>query len=212
MTPDRKRKRVIIAGDSTLVGRGGRTPLWLAVVAIAVAPGLPQFIPRARGGATAPDIPAQLRGVEPADLIFLCVGVNDSRHRRSLDRNEVDLRRFEASLHVVFERATSLAPQVVVLDQLPVDARRADQLSADKSYSWASQVAYSSLLRKAAADHAAVHVVSFFDEWRAKGADWVASRMRDGLHMNTTGKWAVGWGLIRSCLVAEVGRSVRGSF
>lgn len=121
------------------------------------------------------------------DLVFLQVGINDSRQRESFERdNEVPPSTFDAGLREFIERTRDGCrphTQIVVIGTTPVDEELTSPHRLDRWYTRSESRKYNDIVRDVCREKH-VRFLDVFDEFEARGVERL---LDDGLHPNDEG-------------------------
>jgi lysophospholipase L1-like esterase len=176
---DGRRARLLIVGDSTAVGTGASSPQ--ASLAGLLASAFPQLHieNRGRDGATFADLPRQLEGSEPFDVVLIQAGGNGVIRLRDLD--EVALQ-----IDAVTRRARERADRVLLMPagnvgNAPFFFPPVSWLMTSRSRRLHQAV------REAAARHGATYVDLFKERADDPFAGSTTLNADDGLHPSDAG-------------------------
>ena len=190
----RKRKTFVVAaiGDSLIEGKSASNEIgWVSLLVKHLERKRKiVFLNTGKGGNTSVKVAARLAEDcldHDPDLIILGYGVNDSRHRPSLGRSEVEIEEFSKTTEEMFTNITQRSSAMVLVSGLvPVQDEMVDPYKEDKHYRRTLQVPYDNALKQLSKKYGYLFL-DVFPKWISRGEDFIASHLADGLHPNDKG-------------------------
>jgi lysophospholipase L1-like esterase len=189
-------KSILALGDSIVEGKAAEPGNeWVNIVRSELLPGMqkPQITNLAKGGSTVTKVYDSFNALgvnirSQFEVVVIGVGVNDSRLRPSLNRNETTLDEFREQFPLLLREVDNrIRPLVIaVVGQVPVVEHKVQPYKTDKLYFRSNQVEYENIIEKAVCDQGHIYI-KLFEEWLGISDTELENMMPDGLHPNNKG-------------------------